>query len=98
MRDTITPTEAEAARREARNERSREHRARRRAGDVVVSLVVQRDTIHALERLGLLASGERDPYEVACAAAQFLHAAPGMVMVGEGLFPEPDDAEGDDAG
>ena len=98
MRDAMTPTESEAARREARNERSREYRARRRSGEMAVSVTVPRDTLTAFEKIGLLAPGDRDPHAVACAAAQFLCAAPGVALLGEGLFPAPGDAEGDDAG
>ena len=92
MHHTMMPDEVETARREADNRRSREYRARRRGGEMVVSLIVQPSDRHALERLGLLPAGSRDPYEVGCAVAQFLAAAPGVVMLGEGLYPARDNA------
>ncbi|MFC7539674.1 hypothetical protein ACFQU2_09730 [Siccirubricoccus deserti] len=81
--------EAAVQRREAARRRSEEYRQRRSRGAMVVHIEVVPTDLHALERLGLLPRGERDPYTVACAVATFLQAAPGVAMMGERMFPEP---------
>jgi hypothetical protein len=69
--------------------RSEEYRQRRSRGAMVMQIEVVPADLHALERLGLLPSGERDPYTLACAVATFLQAAPGVAIMGERMFPEP---------
>lgn len=87
MTITTDPTQREAARL-----RSEEYRDRKRRGVMVVTLEVGRTELHGLERLGLLARGERDQYPVACAVAQFLCAVPAVEQIGAALFPSDDDA------
>ena len=53
---------------------------------MVVQVEVDPGTVAALERLALLPRGERDPYEDACAVAQFLMAAPSVAMMGDSLW------------
>lgn len=83
----MTHAEMQEARREAAAKRSRDYRARQRAGELVVMVAVPPDVVGAFQRLGLLPRGGRDPQAVANAAAQFLAAAPGLVAIGEALFP-----------
>ncbi len=86
---TTTPADA---RREAARRRSQEYRDRRRRGALVVSIEVQPGDVHGLERLGLLPRGDRDPYAVACAVAQFLTGARAVADLGAALFPAGTDA------
>lgn len=85
-------TTTEADRREAARRRSEEYRQRRRRGVLLVSIEVPPDDLHGLERLGLLPRGERDPYTVACAVAQFLGGAGAVAALGAALFPGDGDA------
>jgi len=79
----------EHERREAARQRSEAYRDRKRRGVMLVSIEVEARSIAALERLALLPRGERDPYEVACAVAQFLMAAPSVAAMGDALWPVP---------
>lgn len=86
--DGVAETPQEAAAR-----RSRDHRARRRAGEVVVPVPVPPSALGALERLGLLPPGEREPRAVGRAVARFLAVAPGVAAIGEAL-PRPGESPG----
>jgi len=79
-------------RREAARRRSEDYRDRKRRGVMVVSIEVPPADLHGLERLGLLPRGERDPYAVACAVAQFLAGVRAVADLGAALFPAVDDA------
>jgi hypothetical protein len=57
---------------------------------MLVTLEVEPAEIHALERIGLLPRGERAPYAVACAVAQFLQGAGPVAQLGAALFPVGD--------
>ena len=85
-------TATDDRRREAARRRSEEYRDRRRRGALVVSIEVGPGDLHALVRLGLLPRGERDPYTVACAVAQFLAGARAVADLGAALFPAGTDA------
>ena len=66
--------------------RSRAYRARRRAGMVVLTVEADARVVAALRRLGLVKGDDRAA--LADAAARFLTAAPGLVAMGESLFPK----------
>jgi hypothetical protein len=71
-------------------ERAACFRERRRAGDVVVTIGIQPSTRRALVRLGLVPNGrDQDKFALALAAERFLTTAPGVVGVGDALYPEP---------
>lgn len=89
----MTRGEAAETPQEAAARRSRDHRARRRAGEVVVPVAVAPADLDALEQLGLLPPGERDPRAVGRAVARLLAVAPGVAAIGEAL-PRPDAAVG----
>lgn len=82
----MTEVGADASRRVAAARRSRDYRTRRKAGEVVVPVPVSPGALAALERLGLLSRGERDPRAMGHAVARFLAVAPGMAAIGEALF------------
>jgi len=48
----------------------------------------------ALERLALLDVGERDKPRIGWAVARFLDAAPHVAAIGDALWPESEEAEG----
>ena len=68
-------------------QRSEAYRDRKRRGVVVACIEVDWHQLAALERLALLERGDRDPYRVACAVAQFLRAAPSVAEMGDALWP-----------
>jgi hypothetical protein len=72
-------------------QRSEAHRDRKRRGVVLAWIEVDLRDLAALERLALLEPGERDPYLIACAVAQFLKAAPAVASMGDALWPEGGD-------
>lgn len=88
------------AKREAARRRSEEWRDRRRRGEIVVGVVVSRETVRALRQIGLVADGaDRDHQAIADGAAHFLHAvAPSVAGMGAALFPAGVAMPGDDAG
>ena len=69
--------------------RTQAYRERRRRGAMCVTVEVERDELHALERLGLLPVGERDPAAVGAAVARFMATADAVARIGEGLYPRP---------
>jgi hypothetical protein len=52
---------------------------------VLVAIKLEPRALAALERLALLAPGDRDPYRMACAAARFLAAAPHVAPMGDAI-------------
>lgn len=68
--------DAAARRRRLARERSEAYRARKRRGAVLVAIELEPRDLAALERLALLAPGDRDPHRMARAAARFIAAAP----------------------
>ena len=62
--------------RDLARQRSEAYRSRKRRGVTLAWIEVDLRDLAALERLALLEPGERDPYRIACAVAQFLKAAP----------------------
>lgn len=69
-------------------ERSAAYRDRRRRGAILVSVALGFAELRALERLNLLAEGERDPRQVAEAAERFLAALPAVAAIPKALYPE----------
>ena len=68
-------------------ERSEAYRERRRHGRVLVSVEVEPRHLAALERLGLLDSGERDRTCISWAISRYLQAAPSVAAIGDALWP-----------
>jgi hypothetical protein len=54
----------------------------------LVAIELEPRDLAALERLALLAPGDRDPQRMASAAAQFLAAASYVPAMGDALWPE----------
>jgi hypothetical protein len=57
----------------------------------LVTIELEPRDLAALERLALLAPGDRKPRRIARAAAQFLAAAPYMAAMGDALWPQRED-------
>ncbi len=74
-------------------ERSEAYRERRRHGRVLVSVEVEPRQLAALERLGLLDSGERDRGCIGWAVARLLDAAPHVAAIGDALWPAEEDED-----
>jgi hypothetical protein len=55
---------------------------------VLVTIELEPRDLTALERLALLEPGDRDPRQMACAAARFIAAAPHVAAIGDALWPE----------
>ncbi len=68
-------------------QRSEAYRDRKRRGVTLAWIEVEPRDLAALERLALLEPGERDPYRIACAVAQFLKAAAAVAGMGDALWP-----------
>jgi hypothetical protein len=83
----------EAHQRDLMRRRSEACRSRRRRGAVLVTIELEPRDLAALERLALLAPGDRDPQRMASAATQFLAAAPHVAAMGDSLWPEPSGAD-----
>jgi hypothetical protein len=58
---------------------------------VLVAIELEPRALAALERLALLAPGDRDPHRMACAAARFLAAAAHVAAMGDAIWPERED-------
>jgi hypothetical protein len=86
--DAPDQPDGEAHRRELARRRSEAYRDRRRRGAVLVTIELEPRDLDALERLALLAPGDRDPLRMTRAAAQFLAAAPYVAAIGDALRPE----------
>jgi hypothetical protein len=86
--DDVNRPGGEAQRRAFARQRSEAYRDRRRRGAVLVTIELEPRDLAALERLALLAPGDRDPHRMARAAAQFLCAAPHVAAMGDALWPE----------
>jgi hypothetical protein len=69
------------------------YRNRRRRGALSLRIEVEPHVMWGLEKLGLLAVGERDPTEVAAAVMQFLAAAGPVADIGNAIWSERDDSE-----
>ena len=69
--------------------RSQAYRERRRRGALCVVVEIERDELHALERLGVLPVGERDLAAVGAAVARFMGTADAVARMGEALYPRP---------
>jgi hypothetical protein len=54
---------------------------------MLVTVELEPRDLAALERLALLAPGDRDAHRMAAAAAQFLAAAPHVAAMGDALWP-----------
>jgi hypothetical protein len=80
-----------AHQRDLARRRSEAYRGRRRRGVVLVAIELAPRDVAALERVALLAPGDRDAQRMASAAAQFLAAAPHVVAMGDALWPEQQD-------
>jgi hypothetical protein len=91
MDDAAHRPGGEAHRRALARRRSEAYRDRRHRGAMLVMIELEPRTVAALERLALLEPGDRDPYRMACAAAQFLCAAPHVVAMGDALWPQRED-------
>jgi hypothetical protein len=76
-----------AHRRALARRRSEAYRDRRHRGAALVTIELEPRNLAALERLALLAPGDRDPRRMASAAAQFLAAAPHVAAIGDALWP-----------
>jgi hypothetical protein len=71
-------------------ERATRFRERRRGGDVVVTVGIAPCTRRALLRLGLIENGlDADKFELALGVERFLATAPGVVSIGDALYPHP---------
>ncbi len=80
-------------------QRSARWRARRRLGAVSIKLDVLPKHRRALEAIGLITAGYRDDLEaVAWAVGRYLDTAAAMQAMGEALYPDwpDDDGEGED--
>jgi hypothetical protein len=86
--DASDEGDEEAQRRALARRRSEAYRSRRRRGAVVVTIELEPRALAALERLALLAPGDRDPDRMGCAAARFLAAAGHVAAMGDALWPE----------
>jgi hypothetical protein len=82
MSDAPDQVDEEAQRRDLTRRRSEAYRDRRRRGAVLVAIELEPRDLAALERLALLAPGDRDAQRMASAAAQFLAAAPQLRGMG----------------
>jgi hypothetical protein len=98
MADATEQADGEAQRRDLARQRSEAYRRRRRRGAVLVAIELDPRDLAALERLALLAPGDRDPNRMAAAAAQFLAAAPHVAAMGDALWPEQGEAARDAVG
>ncbi|WP_424139088.1 hypothetical protein [Roseomonas chloroacetimidivorans] len=74
-------------RRERDRERAEEYRSRRRRGAMAAWVEVEAQNIRALERLGLLELGEREPKAVGAAVSRFLATAGAVAAIGDSLYP-----------
>ena len=54
---------------------------------MVVRVEIERSELDALQRLGLLRFGDRDPGKVANAVARFVATMPAVAAIGDALFP-----------
>jgi hypothetical protein len=91
MSDASMTMDDAVHRRELARQRSEAYRDRRRRRAVLVSIALEPRDLAALERLALLAPGDRDPRRMAAAAARFLAAAPHIAAIGAALWPGEDD-------
>ncbi len=73
--------------RELARVRSEAYRDRKRRGAVLVTIEVEPRDLAALERLALLAAGDRDPANISWAVADFLRGAPAVAALGDALWP-----------
>jgi hypothetical protein len=88
MADAIDRAGGEAQRRALARQRSEAYRDRRPRGAMLVTIELRPNDLAALERLALLAPGDRGPQRMASAAAQFLAAAPHVAAMGDALWPD----------
>jgi hypothetical protein len=86
--DASDEGDEEAQRRDLARRRSDAYRSRRRRGVVLVAIELEPRDLAALERLALLAPGDRDAHRMAAAAAQFLAAAPHVAAMADALYAE----------
>ncbi len=56
---------------------------------MLVAIELEPRDLAALERLALLAPGDRDPHRMAAATTQFLAAAPCVAAIGDAADPSP---------
>ncbi len=87
LREGRPPMTSTTEARDLARQRSEAYRDRKRRGVVLAWIEVEARELAALERLALLEAGERDPYRIACAVAQFLKAAPAVAGMGDALWP-----------
>ena len=73
-------------RREQGRQRTQAHRERRRHGRMLVSVEIGPSQLTALERLGLLESGDRDKVCIAWAVSRFLDTAPHVSALEDALW------------
>lgn len=81
----------QAERRERNTERARAYRSRRRRGVVWAWIEIDPRALAGLERLALLAKGERELGAVSEAVARFVHAAAPLAAVGDALWPDAEE-------
>jgi hypothetical protein len=74
-------------RRQAARERSAAWRRRKSRGALVIAVEVAPSDLAGLERLALLAVGERGPQAIGAAVVRFLAAARPLAAVGDALWP-----------
>ncbi|HEY8612348.1 MAG TPA: hypothetical protein VIL69_13780 [Roseomonas sp.] len=78
---------AEDSRLEQQRLRAEQYRERRRRGAVLVPVEVERRDLAALEGLGMLDPGERDPQAIAAAVNRFLAGAGAVAALGDVWWP-----------
>ena len=69
-------------------ERARAYRERRRAGAILVHVAIGGAERRAMERLHMIAEGERDPAALALAAQRFLASLPAVADIPAALYPD----------
>jgi len=88
---SLSVTRTDEQRRQLARERVEACRERRRSGRLLIPVEIGPLQMAGLERLGLLAVGQRDRAALARAVTRYLDSAAPVAAVGDALWPADED-------
>ena len=88
---SLSMTRTDEQRRQLARERVEACRERRRSGRLLIPVAIGPRQMQSLERLGLLAVGERNKAAIAWAVTRYLDSAAPVAAVGDALWPADED-------